>query len=169
MHTADELTGLYLALEEMPGDPVTLLVLADYYSELGEPEASACLRWIVAHGRHPFRFRRGLLTMQSAAWTEDWYWWAIDDVSWGRNWGHPLECRLPPRLWRLLRHSFDYTPAVFKQYPTVRQAYEALLEAWPLAPLSERGLTRREVRHEGAAQTPADRTRIRGSLRGRNP
>lgn len=169
MRCSEELTGLYLALEEMPGDPVTLLVLADYYFEQGDADASACLHWVVAQGRRPFRFQRGILTMQSAAWTENWYWWAIDDVSWGRNWGHPVECRLPPRLWRLLRHSFDYTPAVFKQYPTVREAYEVLLEAWPLAPASERGTGRREVRHEGAAQTSADRTRIRSAVRRRNP
>jgi hypothetical protein len=145
MFGPDPLTTLYHALEQMPGDPVTLMALADYYLELDQLDASACLRWTVSRNYCPFRYSPGSLTVMSAGWNAGWYWWAIDDPHLAANWGHPQTCRLPRGLWRHLRHTFDYVPSVFKQYPTCREAYEALIEAWPLAPAFDRVIVRREI------------------------
>ena len=43
----DPLAAFYLALEESPGDPVTLQALADWYEEQGQTDDAACLRWTV--------------------------------------------------------------------------------------------------------------------------
>jgi hypothetical protein len=146
MYGPDPMTALYLALEEAPGDRVTLLALADCYLEDGHADASACLRWTADRVRFPFRYAPGLLTVNSPTLHEGWYWWAIDDAHLAQDWGHPQSCRLPAGLWKRLRHEFNFTPAVFKHYPTIRAAYEALFDAWPLAPAQERSLTRREAR-----------------------
>jgi hypothetical protein len=43
------------------------------------------------------------------------------------GWGYPASCRLPHALWRELRHTFNYDPTTFKEYPSARAAYEALV------------------------------------------
>jgi uncharacterized protein (TIGR02996 family) len=132
MSEPDPLTAFFLMLDEHPGDSVTLLALADWYEEQGRPEGAACVRWVVRNVRYPFRYRRdGGLSVSGVEWHDGWYWWALDDPYAGQTWGHPLHCRLPHRLWNRLKHSFKYEPAVFKEYASQRQAYEALLEAWP--------------------------------------
>jgi hypothetical protein len=124
--------SFYLALEETPGDPVSLLALADWHEEQGNDSAAACLRWTVEQKRYPFLYRRGSLHMVSHDWHDGWFWWGVENERYGGDWGHPGHCLLPRALWRHLRHSFDYAPSVFKEYATVQAAYEALLDAWPL-------------------------------------
>lgn len=133
MLTLPHVDGFYLTLAETPGDPATLYALADWYEELGDLDRAACLRWTVQRGLHPFLYRSdGGLLVTSQSWHDGWYWWANSD-QYGRDWGHPVSCRLPQPLWRMLRHSFSYkNPAVFKEYSTLRDAYEALFEAWIL-------------------------------------
>jgi hypothetical protein len=127
----DPLDALYRALDEGPGDPVTVLALADCYEERDDAKAADCLRWTAKVHRWPFRYwNNGRVVIQSNNWHDGWYWWTLEDASWADHWGHPKECRLPGPLWKLLRHSFDYPPAVLKEYPTARAAYEALFEAW---------------------------------------
>jgi hypothetical protein len=126
MAESDNLTAFYLALDDDRGDQVTLLALADWY------EAEA-LRWTVQHGRRPYCFPcDGGLTVSSQDWRIGWFWWAVDDAAHARDWGHPRSCQLPRALWDKLRHNIGYTPSVFKEYPSVRQAYEALIDVWPL-------------------------------------
>lgn len=139
----DALTAFYLTLEESPGDRVTLLALADWYDECGDDAAAACLRWAVEQGRAPYLFLRDAWTSRTGpAWHDGWFWWALDHERYGMDWGHSRECRLPERLWKLLRHTFDYQPSVFKEYDTARSAYEALLDAWkrgqPVTPAARR-------------------------------
>jgi hypothetical protein len=140
----DPFTALYLALEETPGDELALLALADCYLEEGQVDASMCVRWSLARGRHPFRYTNGALSIASGVMTHGHWWWAIDDrgVIAG-NWGYPHACRLPRGMWDQLPHSFSYTPSVFKQYPTIRDAYEALIYAWPLSPAFARAMALR--------------------------
>jgi uncharacterized protein (TIGR02996 family) len=127
----DPLDALYRALDDRPGDAVTVLALADWYEEQDDPKAAECLRWTAKAHHWPFRYwKNGPAQIQSANWHDGWYWWAVDDPGFGADWGHPPECRLAPALWKLLRHTFDYNPAVIKEYPTARSAYEALFEAW---------------------------------------
>jgi hypothetical protein len=124
--------ALYLALDELPGDPVTTRALADWYEEQGNEEAAECLRWAVERERWPFQYRSSAgLSVASQDWGDGWFWWAVEDRSYGREWGHPASCRLPAALWEHLPHTFTYGPAVFKEYPTLRAAYEALFAAWP--------------------------------------
>lgn len=130
----DTLSAFYFALEESPGDPLTLQALADWFDEQGNAASAACLRWAVRTKRTPFHFERtGPLTVVGNEWHDGWYWWVKEHPQAGADWGYPAECQLLSRLWKHLRHSFDYTPSVFKEYPSVRAAYEALLAAWPLA------------------------------------
>jgi uncharacterized protein (TIGR02996 family) len=132
MNDADPLTAFYLALDEMPGDRVTMLALADWYEEHGEISAAECLRWLVEYGLYPFRYRKGETVQHSPpAWHEGWYWWAVENSQARRNWRYPRSCCLPQALWDRLKHYFDYPPSVFKDYPTGRAAYEALFTAWP--------------------------------------
>jgi uncharacterized protein (TIGR02996 family) len=124
--------AFYLALDEGPGDTVTALALADWYEEHGNLDAAECLRWATTHNRRPFRYRKsGGLSVSCNTWHEGWYWWAVEERSYGRDWGHPPECRLPYELWEALPHGFAYNPAVFKEYRDRRHAYEALFTAWP--------------------------------------
>jgi uncharacterized protein (TIGR02996 family) len=132
MPEATNANALYLALDEAPGDTFTTMALADWYEEHGNLDAAECLRWSIARKRWPFRYTKsGGLSVSSDAWHSGWLWWALDDRNYGRNWGHPPECRLPVALWTRLPHDFTYTPAVFKEYKTRREAYEALFAAWP--------------------------------------
>jgi len=127
----DAPTAFYLALEDEPHDAVTLQALADWYDDQGDADAAACLRWAVRRGLGPYRYRKGAgLTIASEGWHDGWLWWATDDPDFGRDWGHPPSCRLPSAVWKRLRHTFGYPPAVFKEYPTSREAYEALIDAW---------------------------------------
>jgi uncharacterized protein (TIGR02996 family) len=129
----DSLTAFFLSLDERPGDHVTLLALADWYEEQGQSNNANCLRWTVRNAVYPFRYRRdGGLTVSTESWHDGWYWWAYNDTHYGKDWGHPLHCRLPLHVWNRLRHNFNYAPSVVKQYPTLRDAYEAMFEAWPL-------------------------------------
>jgi uncharacterized protein (TIGR02996 family) len=131
MSEPDPPAALYLTLDENPGDHVTLLALADWYEEQGQAGCAACLRWTVRNALYPFHYSRDLLKKNGSDWHEGWYWWALDDPYAGADWGHPLHCRLPLKVWHRLQHGFTWTPLVFKEYPTLRAAYEALLEAWP--------------------------------------
>ncbi len=116
---------------------MTLLALADWYEEQDQHEWAVSLRWTVRHGRYPFRCRRAGLKKFGHEWREGWYWWAIDDPIYGRDWGHPQHCRLPREVWQPLQHTLPDPPAVFKDYPTQQAAYEALFEAWPRVGLLE--------------------------------
>jgi hypothetical protein len=132
MADPDALTAFYLALEDDPGDQVTLLALADWYEEHDQLAAADALRWTVQHGRRPYCYPAdGGLTVSSPEWHLGWFWWAVEDAVHTRDWGHPPHCRLPRTVWEKLRHSFRHRPAVFKEYPRVRDAYEALIDAWP--------------------------------------
>jgi uncharacterized protein (TIGR02996 family) len=56
----------FAALEANPADTVTTLKLANWYDEQGEPDRAACLRWVVATGHHPYRYKQdGSLTVFS--------------------------------------------------------------------------------------------------------
>jgi uncharacterized protein (TIGR02996 family) len=146
MSGSDPLQAFYLVMDENPGDRVTLLALADWYEEHDQPDAADCLRWAARHGHRPFRYGvNGGLTVSSAVWHDGWFWWSIDDPYHGRDWGHDDSCRLPPPVWNKLRHTFNYDPAVFKEYPTRRDAFEALIEIWPLIEAIELERTNREA------------------------
>jgi hypothetical protein len=128
-----ELDGFFLALDEHPADELTSQALADWYEEHGQAAAATCLRWAARHSRRPFLYRRldNVLTIEPGKdFREGWYWWGVQHQFHGGDWGHPAECRLPPRLWELLPHTFPHRPSVFKQYPARRAAYEALIAAW---------------------------------------
>ena len=77
---------------------------------------------------------------QGISWKDGWYWWVIEEM----NWAEDKACRLPPKLWNRLVHSFPYEPSVFKEYPTLRSAYEALFEAWPAFAPIKRVIRKRE-------------------------
>ena len=124
-----ELTSLYEALESNPGDKVTLLALADWLEERGEAKRATCLRWLVKSGRTPYRYyHENRLRFHHESWQEGWWWWARGSEK--NPWGYPKTSTLPERLWKKLLHTFPYDPCVFKEYPTVRGAIEAVLEAW---------------------------------------
>jgi uncharacterized protein (TIGR02996 family) len=132
MSAPDPLSAFYLALEDVPDDRLTLLALADWYEEEGGPDAADCLRWTVRNAVWPFRYSvNSGLSVSSAVWHDGWFWWSVDEPFHGRDWGHDPHCLLPAAVWQKLRHTFNYDPAVFKEYPTRRSAYEALIEAWP--------------------------------------
>jgi uncharacterized protein (TIGR02996 family) len=144
MPDPNPLAALFLSLDATPGDHVTLLALADWFEEQGQPEKAACLRWTIRNNLRPFRYTRdGSVTKKSNDWNDGWYWWARADPYIGQGWGHPLHCRLPYQVWEKLHHTFTYDPLVVKQYPTQRDAYEALLDAWPrVGPLGADALSR---------------------------
>jgi len=132
-----ELTAFYLALEANPGDTVTLRALADWLEERGAATPAACLRWLAAEGKAPYRYSRGNeLIHYHESWQEGWWWWTSSREK--SPWGYPKTCTLPHKLWRKLRHTFDYSPCVFKEYPTVRAAIEAVLEVWVPMPAKPR-------------------------------
>jgi hypothetical protein len=132
MDAEEALVALYRDLEEHPGPPAALFALATWYQGQGSASAAECLRWTAEQNRYPFRYRKegGQVLVSCDKWHDGWYWWAVDQRGYGSDWGFPAECRLPPLLWNLLRHSLAYQPAVFKEYPTLRSAYEALFAAW---------------------------------------
>ncbi len=127
-----DVDGLYLALEDERADGLAWQALADWHEDEGRTQDASCLRWLWRRGFVPFRFSPALVAVHSGSFHDGWSWWATDDPSAGRGWGLPAGCRLPAPLWGLLRHTFRYPPLVIKEYPTVRAAAEAVLEAWPL-------------------------------------
>ena len=147
MSGPDPLSAFYLVLEDHPDDWVTLLALADWYEERGEPDAADCLRWAARNGASPFCYHvNSNLKFSAPVWHDGWFWWAVDEPYHGRDWGHDASCRLPQALWAKLRHTFNYNPAVFKEYPTRRAAYEALIDAWPrVGVVADREPAMREV------------------------
>jgi uncharacterized protein (TIGR02996 family) len=133
MSAPNPLSAFYAALDENPADHVTLLALADWYEEQDQSPAAECLRWLASHGYRPFLYRvNGGLTVSSEVWHDGWFWWAVDEPYHARDWGHPPNCRLPRLVWLKLRHTFNYEPAVFKEYSSRQAAYEALIDIWPL-------------------------------------
>jgi hypothetical protein len=130
----DSLVAFYDSLEEAPHDRATLSALSDFLEDEGNHRDATCLRWVVEHSHAPFRYRaNGGLTVSSRDWHDGWLWWAVDDPRYGRDWGHPRSCMLEPDIWGRLEHSFKYDPAVFKEYKTAREAFEALFDAWARA------------------------------------
>jgi hypothetical protein len=126
--------AFYTTLETNPGDTFTIKALADWYEEQGQADPAACLRWAADNGRWPYRYLHdGSLTKSCDSWNKRWLWWAKEDPDYGDQWGHPASCRLPAKAWKLLAHTFDYSPAVFKEYPTMQGAWEALFAVWPKA------------------------------------
>jgi hypothetical protein len=126
------LDSFYLTLDAEPSDRVTTLALADWYEEHDQSDAADALRWAAEQRRWPFQYRReGGMAVCCQTWHDGWFWWAVADKAYGRDWGHPQECRLADALWKRLKHTFKYDPAVFKEYPSRRAAYEALFAAWP--------------------------------------
>jgi uncharacterized protein (TIGR02996 family) len=147
MSFQDPLSAFYLSLDQAPDDQVTLLALADWYEEQGDTQAAACLRWTVRRGLSPFRYRvGGAVTQSGQEWHDGWFWWTVDEPYFLDDWRFDITCRLPRPLWAQLRHSFAYEPGVFKQYPTRRSAYEALIEAWPMVDAQESEPVPQEVR-----------------------
>jgi hypothetical protein len=127
----DALDAFYRALEECPGDAATLAALADWYEEYDQGPSAACLRWTAEQQRWPFQYwRNGPVIYSIRSWQEGWYWWADEEQSFSRSSGIPGHCRLPPPLWQHLGHRLGFPPSLFKDYPTLREAYEALFAAW---------------------------------------
>lgn len=132
-----ELKALFDALEANPTDRVTLLALADWYEEQEQQRACGCLRWLAAEGKAPYRYRHdGDLLHHHESWHDGWYWWATRRER--RGWGYDRSCVLPHRQWDRVRHSFSYDPLVFKEYPSVRAATEALMAVWAQSLVAQR-------------------------------
>lgn len=130
----DPLGIFYHTLEETPGDKVTMLALADWYEENGHEPDAACIRWAAERQAIPYKYKHNTLKVSFEEWGNGWFWWAVDDPGYGSDWGHSTNCRLPRDIWSKLRHTFSYSPAVFKEYETQREAYEVLIELWRKAP-----------------------------------
>jgi hypothetical protein len=130
------LEQLYETLDRTPGEPGRLLALADHYARTDQTPAAAALHWAVVEQKRPYRYSHdGGLSVTFEEWGDGWFWWATEqadyeDAAYGQDWGHPVECKLPLPLWRAMPHGFDYEPAVFKEYRTLREAYEALIAGW---------------------------------------
>ena len=87
----------------------------------------------------PFEYHRdgsGLI-VTSPGWKDGWFWWGVEE-KYGRDWGHPPTCLLPPDLWKRLKNLLPYDVSVFKHFPSLQAAYEALFDAWPQVPPSAR-------------------------------
>jgi uncharacterized protein (TIGR02996 family) len=132
-----ELHALYLALEANPEDRLIRLALADWYDDHDQFAAAACLRWLIAAGRTPYRyFRDAPLRYHHETWADGWYWWTTEKEP--EAWGYPEACILPFPLWERLLHTFDYDPTTFKEFATLRRCYEAVIAAWAALPESGR-------------------------------
>ena len=133
MPEAPLLTALYAELEENPTDVVTLHALADWLEENDQDKPAACVRWLAEMGKVPFYYtRKSDILHHFDGWKDGWYWWATARER--KGWGYPKACRLPRTLWGRMKHTFDYDPAVFKEYPSVRAAIEAVIAAWTRRP-----------------------------------
>src|SRR5262249_43937310 len=86
---ADDQDVLYLALEEKPGDKVTMLALADWLEEHGHESDATCIRWAAERGRVPYSYQPDTLKVTYEEWGTGWFWWAVDDPGYGSDWGHP--------------------------------------------------------------------------------
>ena len=125
--------ALYAELEVNPGDALTLLALADWFEENDLAKPSECVRWLAEMGKVPFRYTSDAeIIHHFEAWKDGWYWWTT--AASRKGWGYPKSCRLPRTLWGRMAHTFDYPPRVFKEYPTVRGAIEAVILAWTRRP-----------------------------------
>ena len=130
------LDQLFAALEQHPAEPSSVLALAEHHARNGQTAAAAALHWAVLNEKRPFRYTRDAeLSVDFEEWGEGWFWWATeaaddDEADYGQDWGHPKEGRLPLPLWRAMPHTFEYEPAVFKEYETLREAYQALIDGW---------------------------------------
>lgn len=124
-----ERTAFFAALEANPADTVTLLAFADWCDEQDQSGHAACLRWLAEEGKVPYRYyHTNELRFHHETWHDGWWWWATDNEE--RPWGYPEASILPNKLWRKMSHTFSYDPCVFKEYPTVRGAFEAILLCW---------------------------------------
>jgi hypothetical protein len=127
------LTALYAALEADPGDAVTLNALADWFEENDQDKPAECVRWIAEMGKVPFHYTAEAdIIHHYEGWKDGWYWWTTAGEK--KGWGYPKACRLPRTLWGRMKHTFEYDPAVFKEYPTVRGAIEAVIAVWKRRP-----------------------------------
>jgi len=126
-----DIDGLYLALEDDPADALAWLALADWHEDASHAASAACLRWLSRRRHSPIRYHAETSVRKSPSWQEGWLWWATDGEG-ADSWSLPSSCRLPHRLWTRLRHGFPYSPVAMKEYPSVRAAVEAVLDAWPL-------------------------------------
>jgi len=125
-----ELRGLYDALEASPGDPVSLRALADWYEEHDEARRASCYRWLAAEHKAPYKYHADSdLRHHHSEWHDGWYWWTTGEKL-KDDWGYSAGCALPDRVWKKLRHEFSYNPLVFKEYPTVREALNAVVRVW---------------------------------------
>jgi uncharacterized protein (TIGR02996 family) len=133
MSEAFTLIALYAALEADPADTVTLLALADWFEEHDQDKPAECVRWLAETGKVPYRYTdEADILHHFDKWKDGWYWWTT--ASERKGWGYPKDCRLPRALWGRMKHTFDYDPRVFKEYPTVRGAIEAVIAAWKRRP-----------------------------------
>ncbi len=125
-----EMNDLYAALEKVPTDEVLLLALADLYLKRGSHAAAECLQWVVIEGKTPYRYFHSTdgLRHHHDSWHDGWYWWTTSRER--RGWGYPKSCVVPQRIWSRMTHTLPYDPLVFKEYPTIRAALEALIQGW---------------------------------------
>ena len=149
-----DLTALFDALEDVPDDRVTLLALADWFEDQDRSMAAGCLRWLAASGKLPYRyFAASPLRYHHESWAEGWFWWTTESEM--EKWGYPQTCELPFNLWDRLRHTFDYKPTTFKEYPRIREACEALVDAWTALPEGERPVIKKKRTIPRANERPA--------------
>jgi hypothetical protein len=133
MSEADALAALFAELEANPGDTLTLNALADWFEENDQAKPAECVRWLAEAGKVPFHYtEESDIIHHFEGWKVGWYWWTTANER--RGWGYPKACRLPRTLWSRMTHTFDYDPKVFKEYPTVRGAIEAVIAAWKRRP-----------------------------------
>ena len=130
---AQTLLALYAELEANPDDTLTLHALADWYEENDQSKPAECVRWLAEMGKLPFHYSdEADVIHHYEKWKIGWYWWTTAGER--KGWGYPKGCRLPRTLWGRMKHTFDYSPRVFKEYPTVRGAVEAVIAAWTRRP-----------------------------------
>ena len=133
MSEATVLTALFAELEEAPCDIATLRALADWLEDDDQPKPAECVRWLADTGKVPFKYAlQEEIMYRFDGWRRGWFWWTTGIQR--PNWGYPKSCRLPRMLWQPMKHTFDYDPMVFKEYPTVRAAIEAVMAAWTRRP-----------------------------------
>ena len=133
MSEAPILTAMYDELEANPGDRLTLCALADWFEENDEIKAAECVHWLAEMEKVPFRYSSEVEILHHCeGWKNGWWWWTT--ASTRKGWGYPKTCRLPRTLWEKMKHTFNYSPLVFKEYPTVRAAIEAVIAVWTRRP-----------------------------------
>lgn len=124
-----ELQALYEALETTPDDGVTLFALADWFDEHDAAHKAAFYRWLATQRKWPYQYHADSdLQHHFSEWQEGWFWWTTAQNK--ADWGYPPSCALPHALWSKLPHTFKYNPLVFKEFATLREAFEALRLVW---------------------------------------